>query len=322
MYPGGWSIVRVILIAFVVRRLILSVFVLWGVLTLSYALTCMAPGDVAETLVGQRADPEALAEIRAKLGLDRDPLTRYVLYLKSLLSGDWGVSSRYREPVWELILERFPRTALLAFAALLFAAAVGVLFGMLSGIHAGTRLDRALSLLSLAGISAPVFWIGMLLIWILSLQLRLLPPSGYESGDLRYLILPALALGLRSIALITRITRAALIEVSHADFLRTARAKGISPWAIHGKHALRNAALPVVTVIGLDLGSYLSGSVLTEKVFSWPGIGRLMVDAILARDLALINACVVFMAGLFILVNLMVDLCYGLIDPRIRRSQA
>ncbi len=321
MYPPGCSIVGDILIAFVVRRLVLAVVVLWGVLTLSYALTCMAPGDVAETLVGQRADPEALAEIRARLGLDRDPLTRYALYLKALVDGDWGVSSRYREPVWDLILERFPRTALLACTAMLIATSVGVLAGTLSGIHEGTRWDRMIGFLSLAGISAPVFWIGMVLVWLLSLQLRLLPPSGYETGDLRFLILPAGALALRSIALITRIARAALIEVSKSDFLRTARAKGLSPWAIHGKHALRNAALPVITVIGLDLGSYLSGSVLTEKVFSWPGIGRLLVDAILARDTALINACVVFMAGLFIAVSLLVDLGYGLIDPRIRRGR-
>ncbi|MCA9433896.1 MAG: ABC transporter permease, partial [Candidatus Omnitrophica bacterium] len=166
----------------------------------------------------------------------------------------------------------------------------------------------------------PVFWIGLLLIWILSLQFRWLPPSGYEGGDLRYLILPALTLGLRSVALITRITRAALVDIDSSEFLRTARAKGLAPIAIYGKHALKNAALPILTVIGLDLGSYLSGSVLTEKVFGWPGIGMLTVDAIMARDTALINACVVFMAGIFVLVNLGIDLLYGVFDPRVRRS--
>jgi ABC-type dipeptide/oligopeptide/nickel transport system permease component len=281
----------------------------------------MAPGDVAETLVGQQADAQALANIRAQLGVDRDPFTRYCLYMKSILSADWGLSSRYREPVWDLILSRFPRTALLAGTAILFASVIGVLLGMAAGIWRDTWIDKSIGFFSLAGISAPVFWIGLILVWLLSLKLGLLPPSGYEKGSLVYLILPALTLGLRSIALITRISRAALVELASSHFLRTAWAKGLSPLVVYGKHALRNAAPPIVTVIGLDLGSYLSGSVLTEKVFAWPGLGRLMVDAILARDTALINACVVFMAALFIAVNLVVDLCYGLIDPRIRGNR-
>jgi len=222
--------------------------------------------------------------------------------------------------VWSLVLERVPRTAVLAATALLLAILVGVTCGVLAGVCRGTWVDRSLSFFSLAGISAPVFWIGLLLVWLVSLQLRLLPPAGYEAGNLRYLILPAVALALRSIALITRITRASIVEINASDFLRTAKAKGLGPWAVQGKHALRNAALPIITVVGLDLGSYLSGSVLTEKVFGWPGIGRLTVEAILARDTALINACVVFMAVVFILVNLGVDLLYGVLDPRIREG--
>lgn len=306
--------------AFFIRRLFLSVFVLWGVLTVSYILAGLAPGDVVETLAGQRTDEAALARMRERLGVDRDPMTRYVLYLRSLLQGEWGESSRYNEPVWGLLLHRLPRTALLAAAALSFAVLLGVSLGVLAAVHRGTRVDRTLSFLTLFGISAPVFWVGLLLIWVLSLQLRLLPPSGYEAGDLRYLILPALALGLRSVALIARISRAAIVDLDSSQFLRTARAKGLSPFAVYGKHALRNAALPILTVIGLDLGSYLSGSVLTEQVFGWPGVGRLTVDAILARDTALINACVVFMAGVFVVVNLAVDLLYGLFDPRVRRG--
>lgn len=307
--------------AFVIRRLGLSLLVLWGVITLSYALTCLAPGDLAEAMVGQRVDAESLAAVRAKLGVDKDPVTRYLLYMKSILQGDWGVSSRYGEKVWTLILDRFPKTALLAVTAILFSSVIGILFGMLASITRGSWIDRTVTYLSLAGISAPVFWIGLILVWLLSLQMGLLPPSGYEKGDLRFLVLPALTLGLRSLALVTRISRAALIETSTSQFLRTAWAKGLSPFVVYGKHALRNASLPIITVIGLDLGSYLSGSVLTEKVFSWPGLGRLMVDAILARDTALINACTAFMAGLFILVNLAVDLCYGVLDPRIRASR-
>ncbi len=304
---------------YLIRRLCLSVFVLWGVLSLSYALACLAPGDVVDTLAGQRTDLATLARMRERLGVDQDPVTRYVLYLENLLSGEWGQSSRYNEPVWGLLLHRLPRTALLAFAALLFAVSFGVLFGVLSAIFRGTWIDKGLSYLTLFGISAPVFWIGLLLIWVLSLQLRWLPPSGYEQGDLRFLILPAIALGLRSVALISRITRAALVDIESSQFLRTARAKGLGPVSIYGKHALKNAALPILTVIGLDLGSYLSGSVLTEQVFGWPGIGRLTVDAILARDTALINACVVFMAVIFVLVNLLVDFLYGVFDPRVRR---
>ncbi|MCA9411453.1 MAG: ABC transporter permease [Candidatus Omnitrophica bacterium] len=305
---------------YLVRRLALSLFVLWGVLTLSYILTCLAPGDVVETLAGQRTDEEALARMRERLGMDKDPVTRYTLYMGNLLQGEWGESSRYREPVWSLLIHRLPRTALLAIAALTFAILTGILFGVLAAVFRGTWIDKALSSITLFGISAPVFWIGLLLIWILCLQFRWLPPSGYEGGDLRYLILPALTLGLRSVALITRITRAALVDIDSSEFLRTARAKGLAPIAIYGKHALKNAALPILTVIGLDLGSYLSGSVLTEKVFGWPGIGMLTVDAIMARDTALINACVVFMAGIFVLVNLGIDLLYGVFDPRVRRS--
>ncbi|MCA9446636.1 MAG: ABC transporter permease [Candidatus Omnitrophica bacterium] len=305
---------------YLVRRLALSLFVLWGVLTLSYILTCLAPGDVVETLAGQRTDEEALARMRERLGMDKDPVTRYTLYMGNLLQGEWGESSRYREPVWSLLIHRLPRTALLAIAALTFAVLTGILFGVLAAVFRGTWIDKALSSITLFGISAPVFWIGLLLIWVLSLQFRWLPPSGYEGGDLRYLILPALTLGLRSVALITRITRAAVVDIDSSEFLRTARAKGLAPIAIYGKHALKNAALPILTVIGLDLGSYLSGSVLTEKVFGWPGIGMLTVDAIMARDTALINACVVFMAGIFVLVNLGIDLLYGVFDPRVRRS--
>jgi len=280
----------------------------------------MAPGDVVETLAGQRTDEATLARMRERLGVDRDPVTRYALYLKNLLAGDWGQSSRYNEPVWGLLLHRLPRTALLAAAALSFAIVLGVLLGILAAAFRGTRIDKTLTSLTLFGISAPVFWIGLLLVWLLSLQFRWFPPSGYEPGDLRYLALPALALGLRSVALITRITRAALVDIESSEFLRTARAKGLGPLNIYGKHALKNAALPILTVIGLDLGSYLSGSVLTEQVFGWPGIGMLTVDAIMARDTALINACVVFMAGIFVLVNLLIDLLYGVFDPRVRRS--
>lgn len=306
------------MIAYVIQRLALSLLVLWGVLTLSYGLICLAPGDVAESLVGQRTDPATLAAIREKLGIDRDPLTRYGLYMQGILEGDWGTSSRYGVAVWSLILDRFPKTAQLAFTSILFATLVGISLGILASLCPGSRIDRMITLFSLAGISSPVFWIGLILVWFFSLQLGWLPPSGYEAGNLRFLVLPALTLGLRSIALVTRISRAALIEVSTSHYIRTARAKGLSSLAVTGKHALRNASLPILTVIGLDLGSYLSGSVLTEKVFAWPGLGRLLVDAILARDMALINACVVFMAVLFILVNLMVDICYAIFDPRIR----
>lgn len=273
-------------------------------------------------MVGQYADAETLSQIRARLGVDQNPVSQYGHYLMSVLQGDWGISSRYREPVWPLILERFPKTLQLALSAMLFAVLVGVTAGMTAAIYRDRRPDQLISFFSLAGISAPVFWIGILLVWLFSLQLGWLPPSGYEEGAVVYLVLPALTLGLRSIALITRITRAAFIDVASSAYLRTARAKGVSPFALYGKHALRNTALPILTVVGLDLGSYLSGSVLTEKVFAWPGLGRLMVDAIVARDTALINACVVFMATVYVLVNLIVDLCYGLFDPRVREGQS
>lgn len=308
------------MLVFLLQRIALLVIMVWGVLTFSFFLVSLAPGDVVETMVGQHTDAAVLENLRREAGLDQHPLRRYWRYLCSLGRGDWGISTRYRQPVWELVWLRFPHTLMLAACAIVVASGAGVLLGAVASQRPGSLLDRTILLLSLAGISVPVFYLGLLVVWVFALQLRWLPPAGYQSGDLRYLVLPVLVLATRSMAMITRMTRSALLEEYREQYLLTARAKGLSRLATLLKHALRNAALPIVTVIGLDLGSYLSGSVLTEQVFGWPGLGRLVVDAILARDIALINACIVLMALVYILTNLVIDVCYAWLDPRVRHG--
>jgi len=266
-------------------------------------------------MVGERSDSATIVRLRAQLHLD-DPLPkRFALYVKGAVTGDLGRSYITNRPITQDIRERFPKTLQLAGAAMLLATTLGVTLGIFSARRPGGLADRFALAVAYLGVSFPVFWVGLLLILFFAVNLRWFPPSGY--GSLRFLVLPALTLGMRSIAFLARMTRSAMLDALGSDFIRTARAKGLGEWMVTAKHALRNALIPIITVLGLDFGSYLTGSILTETIFSWPGLGRYVVNAISRRDLPAIQGAVLFLSVVFVLVNLLTDLAYAKADPRV-----
>jgi ABC-type dipeptide/oligopeptide/nickel transport system permease component len=300
---------------FILGRLALLVPTLFGVLAVTFLLLYVAPGDPVQAMVGERADPETLARLRAELHLD-DPLhLQFARYVGGAVQGDLGTSYITRRPILRDLLERFPATLRLAGAAMLFAAVVGIGIGVYGAWRPGSWPDRLTALGAYLGVSFPVYWVGLILILLFAVYLRWLPPSG-AAGPV-HLILPALALGMRSVAFLSRMTRAAMQEVLQSDFVRTARAKGLGEGRVVLSHALRNALLPVVTVLGLDFGSYLTGSILTETIFSWPGVGRYVLTAIDKRDLPAIQGSILFLSVVFVVVNLLTDLVYAKVDPRV-----
>jgi peptide/nickel transport system permease protein len=304
--------------AYVLRRLLTAVPLLAAVAAFTFLLLRVIPGDPILAMMGERYDPETAALFRRDLGLDQPWPAQLLRFFGDLAHGDLGVSlSLSRRSVTELILERFPHTMLLASGAILVAVAIGVSLGGAAAWRPGSFVDRAVTVGSLVGVSVPVFTTGLFLAFLFGVVWRVLPPSGSEGFDPRYLVLPALALATPSTALIARITRSSLVEVAGKDYIRTARAKGTGNLRIFAAHLLRNAALPIITVVGTDFGSFLGGSVLTESVFAWPGVGRLTIEAIAKRDFPLIQGIVMFMATLFILVNLAVDCLYAVLDPRV-----
>jgi peptide/nickel transport system permease protein len=300
---------------FVARRLLLVVPTLFGVLAAAFLLLEVAPGDPVQEMVGERADSLTIVRLRAELHLD-DPLpVRFGHYVGGVLRGDLGVSYITRRPIAADLLERFPKTAQLALTAMTFAALTGITLGVLAAVRPGGAADRAAMLLSYLGVSFPVYWVGLLLILLFAVTLRWLPPSG--SGSFAALILPAGTLGMRSVAVLARMTRGAMRDALASDYIRTARAKGLPDLAVWLRHALRNALVPVITVLALDTGSYLTGSLLTESIFAWPGLGRYVLTAIEKRDLPAIEGGILFMSVVFVLVNLLADLLYAKADPRI-----
>jgi ABC-type dipeptide/oligopeptide/nickel transport system permease component len=307
-------------IGYVAARLATLVPVILGVTLVTFVLTCLLPGDPARAIAGERYREEDLARIRHELGLDRPLPGRYAAYLARLARFDLGDSFATSAPVASELAERFPRTLLLATSAMAVSAVLGILLGTVAAAKRGGAADRLSMLFALGGISMPVFVSAILLLWLFALTLRWLPPSGYVDADPRAIVLPAVTLGIRSAAVLARMTRASLIEVLGQDFIRTSRAKGLGAFGVLFKHALRNALIPVVTLIGLDFGSYLSGSVLTESIFAWPGVGQYALTAILRRDFPAIQGTVLFLSLIFVTVNLLVDLAYGALDPKIRRS--
>lgn len=303
------------MLAFIARRVLLAIPTLLGVLVVVFLLLYVAPGDPVQEMVGERADPETIARLRQELRLD-DPLyAQFAHYTGGVARGDLGRSYITGRPILGDLLERFPKTLLLAGAAMLLAATLGITIGVLSARRPGGWFDRLALALAYVGISFPVYWVGLILILVFAVILRWLPPSGY--GSIEYLILPALALGSRSIAFLARVTRSAMLEILGGDFVRTARAKGLRESVVVTRHALRNALIPVITVLGLDFGYYLTGSILTETIFSWPGIGRYVVNAIARRDLPAIQGSVLFLSVVFVTVNLITDLAYAKADPRV-----
>ena len=297
------------------RRLLLTLPTLAGVLLLAFLLLNVAPGDPVLEMVGERADSATIARLRAELHLD-DPLpVQFGHYAWGVLRGDLGRSYVTRQPVMGELLGRFPKTVELALAAMTLATVCGLTLGVVASLRPGGLADRIAMLGAYLGVSFPVYWVGLVLIFVFAIALRWFPPSGY--GGLAYLVLPALTLGMRSIAVLARMTRGAMLEVLNSDFVRTARAKGLSELAVVGKHALRNALIPIITVLGLDVGSYLTGSILTETIFSWPGVGRYVLTAISKRDLPAVQGSILFLSVVFVLVNLVTDLVYAKADPRI-----
>ncbi|MCC6309559.1 MAG: ABC transporter permease [Trueperaceae bacterium] len=349
--------------AYLIRRILGLIPVLVGVTLLIFFLTRIIPGDPAQAMLGERAAPKLIERLRTDLGLDR-PLflntagfretgnigtlfdSQYFDYMGGMLRGDLGRSILTLVPVTQSLLHRFPATLELTLAAMFLAIAIGIPAGVWAALRRGTIADTAVVLVAIAGVSFPVFWLGIILIYVFAVVLGWLPPSGRLSsamtvepitglyvidgllrGNLtaawnaaKHLVLPAVALGTIPLAIVVRMTRSAMLEVLGQDYVRTARAKGISELRVVRRHALRNALLPVVTVIGLSFGTLLSGAILTETVFSWPGIGRWVYDGISARDYPIIQGGVIFVAVLFVVVNLLVDLSYSLIDPRIQYS--
>lgn len=300
---------------FVGGRLLLVIPTLLGVLVAAFLLLEVAPGDPVQEMVGERADSATIARLRAELHLD-DPLpVRFGHYVWGVLRGDLGRSYVTRRSIAQDLLERFPKTAQLALAAMSFAALTGLTLGVLAAVRPGGWADRSAMMLSYLGVSFPVYWVGLLLILLFAVTLRWLPPSG--TGGLAALILPAATLGMRSVAVLARMTRGAMREALASDYIRTARAKGLPDRTVWLRHALRNAMIPVITVLALDTGSYLTGSLLTESIFAWPGLGRYVLTAIEKRDLPAIEGGILFMSVVFVLVNLIADLLYAKADPRI-----
>jgi peptide/nickel transport system permease protein len=329
---------------YAIRRGLTVVPVLVGVSLLVFSFVHLIPGDPALTMLGERATPEKVTEVRARLGLDRPLWEQYALYMRKVLHGDLGVSIVRGDPVARDLLRRFPATVELAGAAIVLATVIGVPAGILCAVRRNSLLDSLARVSALAGVSMPIFWLGLVLAWIFGVQLGLLP-TGFRLdsetalrpvtnfvivdallqrqwralGDaLRHLVLPAVALATIPLAVITRMTRASLLEELTRDYIRTARAKGLSQLAVVVRHGLRNALLPVLTVIGLQTGRLLAGAILTETIFSWPGIGLWVYDAIESRDYAIVQGATLFIAVIVVAVNVVTDLLYAVADPRIK----
>ena len=307
------------MLKFTMKRLVYLVLVLVGVSFLVFLLLYMTPGDPVRMMLGESATPEAQAELRLELGLDDPFLVQYGRYIKNIVvHQDLGTSYSTRRPVLDEIMTVFPNTVKLATAAIIIAVILGTFLGIVSAVKQNSLLDNAVMVLALIGTSAPIFWIGILMIILFSVNLGWLPPSGF--GSFKQLIMPALALGMQSTAVVARMTRSSMLEVIRQDFVKTARAKGQKESVVIMKHVFRNALIPVITVVGLQFGTLLGGAMLTEVVFSIPGVGRLMIEAIKQRDFPIVQGSVLFVAACFSLVNLAVDLLYVVVDPKVSKE--
>jgi ABC-type dipeptide/oligopeptide/nickel transport system permease component len=300
------------------RRFVLTLPAIWLVLTMVFLLIHIVPGDPVEQMLGEGAAPGQAAQLRHTLGLDQPLYVQYAHYLGQIVRGDLGQSFKFQAPVRRIIFERYPATLQLAFLALLVCAAIAIPAGVLAAHFRGSNEDRAIGVFTLLGLAVPNFALGPLLITLFSIKLGWLPVSG-RGGALNY-ILPAATLGAALAAILTRMVRSSMLEELSSDYVRTARAKGLSTMAVLVRHALRNALIPIITILGLQFGTLLAGTIVTETIFSWPGIGRLTVMAISSRDYPLLQGCILVIALSYVLVNLLTDVFYALIDPRVRLS--
>lgn len=300
---------------FIIQRIVRAALTLWLVVSAVFVILRLS-GDPVTLLLSPEAPPEQVAALRNRLGLSEPITVQYGKYFANLARGDLGISIRQRQPALHLVLERAPATFQLATVAFVLAAVIGLSLGIVAALRRGSAWDR-LAMIFTSGLqSGPTFFIGILLILLFSVRLGWLPSSG--RGAPKQLILPAITLSGFTMASLARLSRSALLDVLHNDFIRTARAKGLRERAIVREHALRNAALPLITVAGLEIGGLLTGAVITETVFAWPGVGRLAVDAVSQRDYPVVQASVLFIAGIFVLVNFLVDCSYAMLDPRVR----
>jgi peptide/nickel transport system permease protein len=303
------------MLGFITKRLLLAIPTILGVIFIVMLTIELVPGDPVELMLGEHATREAVEKVRTALGLDKPLITRYVLYVKNLARGDMGRSIRENREVTKEISDVWPATVELTLAAMLIAIVLGVSVGIISAVKPNSWFDNVNRVVSLLGLSMPVFWTGLVLIVIFSFWLRLFPIGG--TGSFKHLVLPAFTLSLPSVAMISRMTRSSLLEVLKEDYVRTAKAKGLSPRVVILRHALKNALIPIVTLSGLQTGQLMGGAILTETVFGWPGLGRLMVRAIFARDYILLQGAVLVFALAFVVINLLVDLSYSFLDPRV-----
>jgi peptide/nickel transport system permease protein len=331
-------------IRYTFRRLVAPAPVLIGVSVIVFLFLHLIPGDPASAILGEHATPDALTKLRTAYGLDEPWPTQYAIFVGHILQGDLGRSIRSNNPVTSELAQRFPATAELTVVAMLFAVLVGLPAGIVSAWRRGSAFDHGSVIVALAGVSMPIFWLGLMLAWLFGVQLKILPFSARLDTGARFtpitnfllldavirgdwailgqtvchLLLPALALSTVPMAIVMRMTRGAMIEVMHQDYVRTARAKGLRDRVVVGGHAFRNALLPVVTIVGLQVGTLLSGAILTETIFSWPGIGRWVYESIQLRDYPVVQSMTLVIAVVFVLTNLLVDLSYAWLDPRVR----
>jgi len=301
---------------YLVRRILLTIPVLLGVATLVFSLIHLVPGDPAQAMLGDGASPQDIAELRTSLGLDRPLLEQYITFLRHAITGDLGQSFRTGQPVTAMIFERMPATAELAIAAMIVAVLIAIPLGVVAAVWRGTAVDYGAMTFALAGVSIPNFWLGPLLAIVFAVELGWLPVSG--RGTLAHLILPAVSLGLALAAILARMTRASLLDELRELYVRAARARGVSRVLAITMHALRNSMVPLLTIVALQFGAVLTGAVITETIFAWPGIGRLLIQSIGFRDYPMVQGCILLIAVTYVTVNLVTDLMYGVLDPRIR----
>src|SRR5215471_6174463 len=299
-----------------IRRLLIVIPVLWAVVTLVFLLIHIVPGDPARQLVGENATEEQVQAARVELGLDKPLASQYADYWRGLVRGDWGINPVTKQPVLKRIVSRYPATIELALAAMIIATLISIPLGVTAATHRGSIIDSLSTMVALLGISLPSFALGPLLVLIFSVELGITPVSG--AGSLANLILPAVTLGAGLSAILTRIVRSSVLEELGEDYVRTARAKGLPESRVIYKHVLKNGLIPVVTVLGLQFGVLLAGAIITERVFSWPGVGSLLIDSISERDYKVTQGCILAIAATYVLVNTATDVFYRFLDPRIK----
>ena len=304
------------MLKFIGKRVLMLIPVLIGVSLIVFTLMQLSPGDPAMIILGAQAAPEDIANLREEMGLNDPLVVQFFRFLFGMFTLDFGTSYKDGMPVLTKLLEALPYTAQLTFSAILLALIVGIPAGIISATKQYSIFDRIASVLALIGFSTPNFWLSIMLILVFSVNLQWLPVSG--TGSILHLVLPSIALGLQSAAVFTRMTRSSMLEVLNMDYIRTARAKGLSERVVILKHALKNALIPVITVVGLQIGLLFGGAILTETVFAWPGVGRLMIDSIRAKDTPVVQGGVIFTASIFVFINLLVDILYAYVDPRVK----